>query len=111
VSFETPTLKQRPDLEEQVHRLNGESWPTFLLHGDITHWESLFDEFEDYQILFCEPADAVISVGLTIPFVWDDFTNDLPSTMAELILHWRGSVGYSPPPRFGEGSGLNHSDT
>jgi hypothetical protein len=44
VPFETFTLRQRPDLEEQVHRLNGESWPTFLLHGDITHWESLLDQ-------------------------------------------------------------------
>jgi hypothetical protein len=51
VAFETFTLRQRPDLEEQVYRLNGESWPTFLLHGDVTHWVLLFDEFADYQIL------------------------------------------------------------
>jgi hypothetical protein len=85
MSFETLTLKERPDLAEQVHRLNGESWPTFLLHGDITHWESLFDEFAEYQILFCEPADAVIAVGHSIPFVWDGTRDDLPSTMVELM--------------------------
>lgn len=83
--FEASTLKQRPDLAEQVHRLNGASWPTFLLHGDVTHWGSLFDEFSNYQILFCEPADAVIAVGHTIPFVWDGTPDDLPSTMAELM--------------------------
>ena len=85
MSFETTTLEQRPDLEEQVHRLGGESWPTFLLHGDITHWGSLFDEFAEYQILFCEPTDALIAVGHTIPFVWDGTANDLPPTMAELM--------------------------
>jgi hypothetical protein len=85
VPFETFTLRQRPDLEEQVHRLNGESWPTFLLHGDITHWESLFDEFADLQILFCEPADALISVGHTVPFVWDGTPDELPLTMAGLM--------------------------
>jgi hypothetical protein len=85
VAFEAFTLKERPDLAEQVHRLNGESWPTFLLHGDVTHWESLFDEFADHQILFCEPANTLISVGHTIPFVWDRTPDDLPSTMAGLM--------------------------
>jgi GNAT superfamily N-acetyltransferase len=80
--FETSTLRQRPDLEDQVHRLNGESWPTFLLHGDLPHWGSLFDEFAEYQILFCEPADTLVAVGHTIPFVWDGTLDDLPSTMA-----------------------------
>jgi hypothetical protein len=49
--FEAFTLRQRPELEGQVHRLNGESWPTFLLNGDLPHWGSLFDEFTDHQIL------------------------------------------------------------
>lgn len=51
VAFETFTLRQRPDLPEQAHRLNGEGWPTFLLHGDMTHSSSLFEDFADYQIL------------------------------------------------------------
>ena len=51
MSFEVATLKQRPDLEEQVDRLAQEAWPTFLLHGVITHWESLFDDFAEYQSL------------------------------------------------------------
>ena len=51
MEFEKFTLKQRPDLEGQVHRLNGESWPTFLLHSDMTHWGSLIEDFADHQIL------------------------------------------------------------
>jgi len=85
LSLEIKTLAQRPDLEEPVHRLSGESWPTFLLHSDITHWGSLFDEFVEYQILFCEPAGTLIAVGHTIPFVWNGTSDDLPSTMAELM--------------------------
>jgi hypothetical protein len=56
-----------------------------LLHGDVIHPESLFDDFADYQILFCEPADTLIAVGHTAPFVWDGTLHDLPSTMAELM--------------------------
>jgi hypothetical protein len=52
VAFETCTLKSRPELENQVGRLAREGWPTFLLHGDITHWDTLFDEFAELQILF-----------------------------------------------------------
>jgi hypothetical protein len=85
VASETFTLAQRPDLEDQTHLLNGESWPTFLLHGDVTHWERLFDEFAENQILLCEPADTLIAVGHTVPFVWDGTPDDLPSTMAGLM--------------------------
>jgi GNAT superfamily N-acetyltransferase len=85
VAFEKFTLRQRPDLEEQAHRLNGESWPTFLLHGDLPHWGSLFEDFADHQILFCEPAETLISVGHTVPFVWYGTLDDLPPTMAGLM--------------------------
>ena len=51
MTFEVTTLKRNPELAEQVGRLAEEGWPTFLLHGDMTHWSSLFDDFADYQIL------------------------------------------------------------
>ena len=85
VPFETTDLKRRPDLVHQVHRLAGEGWPSFLLHGDVTHWERLFDEFAEYQILFHDPAGDVISLGHTIPFVWDGTPDDLPDRMAGLM--------------------------
>ena len=85
MAFEAFSLRLRPDLEEQVHRLNGESWPTFLLHSDMPHWGSLFDELAGYQILLCEPADTLIAAGLTVPFVWDGTVDDLPPTMAGLM--------------------------
>ena len=52
VAFERFTLEERPNLEEQVGQLAGEGWPTSLLHGDITHWDRLFDDFAELQVLF-----------------------------------------------------------
>lgn len=59
--FEKTSLKRRPDLEEEAHGMAGDGSPAFLLHGDITHWEKLFDEFADYQILFHDPAGRVVA--------------------------------------------------
>lgn len=85
MSFEATSLERRPGLEERAHRLAGEGWPPFLLHGDVTHWDRLFDEFAGYQILFCDPAGEVISLGHTVPFVWDGTSDDLPDRMADLM--------------------------
>ncbi|HEU4847085.1 MAG TPA: hypothetical protein VFT03_02710 [Rubrobacteraceae bacterium] len=85
MAFETCTLKDRPELRDQVGELAREGWPTFLLHSDITHWDTLFDEFAELQILLCEPAGSVVAVGHTIPFVWDGSPDTLPPTMAGLM--------------------------
>ena len=85
MTLETFTLRERPELGDQVGRLAREGWPTFLMHGDITHWDTLFDEFADLQVLFCEPADNVVAVGHTVPFVWDGDPDTLPPTMAGLM--------------------------
>lgn len=85
MAVETCTLKDRPELRDQVGQLAREGWPTFLLHSDITHWDTLFDEFAELQILLCEPADSVVAVGHTIPFVWDGSPDTLPTTMAGLM--------------------------
>jgi hypothetical protein len=68
-----------------VGRLAVEGWPTFLLHGDITYWDTLFDEFAELQILLCVPANTVVAVGHTIPFVWDAVPDYPPPTMAGLM--------------------------
>ncbi len=85
MALESFTLEERPELEEQVGRLSQEGWPTFLLHTDVTHWDTLFDDFADLQILFCEPADTLVAVGHTIPFVWDGNPDALPPTLAGLM--------------------------
>jgi GNAT superfamily N-acetyltransferase len=85
MTFEVTTLKRRPELAEQVDRLAGEAWPTFMLHADTPYWESLFDTFASFQILFCDTADALIALGHTIPFVWDGSLENLPRTIDEVM--------------------------
>jgi GNAT superfamily N-acetyltransferase len=85
MKFEVTTLKRRPELADQVDRLAGEAWPTFMLHADTPYWDSLFDTFAGFQILFCDSADTLIALGHTIPFVWDGTFEDLPPTIDEVM--------------------------
>jgi GNAT superfamily N-acetyltransferase len=85
MKLEVATLKRRPELAEQVERLAGDAWPTFMLHADTPYWDSLFDTFAGFQILFCDPADTLIALGHTIPFVWDGTLEDLPPTIDEVM--------------------------
>ena len=84
MKFEVTTLKRRPEHADQVDRLAGEAWPTFMLHADTPYWDSLFDTFAGFQILFCDSTDTLIALGHTIPFVWDGTLEDLPPTIDEV---------------------------
>src|SRR5829696_7436494 len=86
MTFQVATLKRRPEIAEQVDRLAGEAWPTFMLHADTPYWNSLFDTFAGFQILFCDPANTLIALGHTIPFVWDGTLEDLPPTVDEVMV-------------------------
>ena len=85
MSFTVVTLSQRPELAEQVDRLAREAWPTFMLHADTPYWDSLFDTFAGFLTLFCDPADTLIALGHTIPFVWDGTPEDLPDEIDRLM--------------------------
>ena len=85
MSFEVTTLERNPEVAEQVGRLAEEGWPAFLLHGDTKHWDRLFDDFAEYQILFRDQAGGLIAVGHALPFVWVGTPEDLPSTMSDLL--------------------------
>lgn len=85
MTFETFTLEQRPDLASRVHDLNGEAWPEFLTHAGLGHWSRLFDTFVAFQILFLDPDSTVISIGLSLPFVWDGTLDDLPGTIGTVM--------------------------
>ena len=56
-----------------------------MLHADTLHWGSLFDTFADFQILLCDPADTLIALGHSIPFVWNGIAEDLPPTIDEVM--------------------------
>ena len=56
-----------------------------MLHANIRYWRSLFEEFADFQILFCQPTDTLLAVGLTIPLVWNGRTDGLPPDLDTLM--------------------------
>ena len=81
------TLRERPDLEDEVDRLHGEAWPVFLRHDAVAarHWPALFSTFAEYQIVLCDGTGAVVAVGNTIPVIWDGTTGDLPEGIGEIL--------------------------
>jgi GNAT superfamily N-acetyltransferase len=85
VDFEKITLERRPDLKEEMERLSGGAWPAFLVHGDITHMERLYDDFAGYQIMLRDPGERLIALGQTVPFEWSGDPDGLPMRMAGIM--------------------------
>jgi hypothetical protein len=86
MTYSIYTFAQKPELRDQIDQLSDESWPPFLLHGNIHHWHLLFEMFPDCQLLLCDSADRLIAVGHTVPLIWDGSLSDLPSTIEEIVL-------------------------
>ncbi|MDK1029211.1 MAG: hypothetical protein QGD96_07770 [Anaerolineae bacterium] len=84
--YQVHTLKQRPDLTKQVEQLNDDAWPEFMHHGDAYHWHTLFSTFADFQILFCNPPNTVVASGFTVPLIWNNTLEHLPSTIEDIFL-------------------------
>lgn len=86
MTYSIYTLAQKPEMRDQIDHLSDESWPPFLMHGNIYHWHLLFEMFPDYQLLLCDATDTLIAAGYTVPLVWDGSLADLPSTMEAILL-------------------------
>ena len=69
MSFTAVTLSQRPELGEDIDRISREAWPEFMLHADTPYWNSLYTDFDDFQVLLSDPSGTVVAFGHTIPFV------------------------------------------
>jgi hypothetical protein len=98
MSYKIITLKQRPDLAEQVDRLSEEAWPEFLRHANTHHWSSLFSIFADYQLVLYDPEDGVLAVGHTIPLIWDGILADLPDEMNAIMDRAMDAYQYQQAP-------------
>lgn len=85
MQFETFTLQQKPHYADLIDELSQEAWPEFLLHGDATNWESLFDTFAEFQILICDPNRDLMAVGHSVPLVWDGTSENLPDNIFDII--------------------------
>ena len=77
MTFEKFTLEKRPDLSEEVERLSAGAWPTFLLHGDMTHWARLYDDFAGTRSCSANPGRPDRARAHD-PFAWDGAPDDLP---------------------------------
>jgi hypothetical protein len=84
--FDLINLDQNPNLKSQIEELSKLSWPEFLLHGDVRHWSSLFNIFDNYQLAFIAEQAKAIAAGHTVPFVWDGSLDDLPENL-DILLH------------------------
>lgn len=84
-SAEVFTLRQRPELENQVEFLHEKAWDKFFEGAPWEYWDSLFDVFADFQILLCDPHGTVVAAGHTVPFIWDGTLEDLPPTLDKII--------------------------
>jgi len=85
----TYTLRERPELEEELDALAGEGWPRFLRQKDELGlgalWPSLFTTFADFQLVVVDGLGPVVGLGYTIPFVWDGAPGTLPESLAEVL--------------------------
>jgi GNAT superfamily N-acetyltransferase len=98
MTYSIHTLAQKPEMRDQIDQLSDESWPPFLLHGNIHHWHWLFEIFPEYQLLLCDAAGGLIAVGHTVPLIWDGSLSDLPTTMEEILLRAEEAQRQGQPP-------------
>jgi GNAT superfamily N-acetyltransferase len=91
MAHEAFTLDRKPHLADAIRRLDAGSWPEFLHHGNLRHWDALFDAFAPFQVLLCEEGDRVVAAGHTVPIAWAGTVDDLPDTIDGLLV--RGLQG------------------
>lgn len=84
LSYQILTLKQRPQLMNQVDTLSLAAWPKFMLYGNAQHWRLLFSRFASFQVLVCL-GEEVAAIGNTLPFRWDGTVEDLPEDIPAVM--------------------------
>lgn len=84
-SYEIAMLKDKPHLADDVDRLHEEAWDPFFDGAPWGYWDTLFDEFQTFQVVVCDPGDVLIGAGHTVPFVWDGTYEDLPLKLDDII--------------------------
>jgi hypothetical protein len=79
-TFTPATFAERSALAETADRLQSEAWPEFMLHDLVANrlWWRLGEDFPDYQFMLLGDGDEIVSVGFSIPMVWDGNPDSLP---------------------------------
>lgn len=86
------TFAQRPERADEADKLCGQAWPEFMLHDPVArNWNSLMEDFAEYQFFLCDEHDAIVAIGNSIPVTWDGKVENLPrrgwDAIFELGLH------------------------
>jgi len=88
-TFKTFTLRDRPELADELERLAREGWPRFMLgHDELgmgAYWPKLFGDFADWQFVVCDSFERVVGCGHSVPFAWDGTPADLPDSMVAIM--------------------------
>ena len=87
MDFQVHTLKDRPDLLGKLQKLNRKSWPDFIIYGDTYSWDRLYTELSDFLLLLTNNNDLLIGGGFTVPVVWNQKLDDLPSSIEKIIVN------------------------
>jgi hypothetical protein len=75
------TYAQEPALVDVVFdAVKRHVWPEFMFHDPIAGrlWNRLETDFAEYQFALKDDAGAIVAVGHTLPFRWDDPLEALP---------------------------------
>jgi GNAT superfamily N-acetyltransferase len=88
-TLKTFTLRERPELGDELERLAAEGWPPFLRQRDELglgrFWPRLFDDFADWQFVVCDSFDRVVAAGHSVPFPWDGGDPELPESIVAIM--------------------------
>jgi hypothetical protein len=81
VPYRGITLEERPELLEQVNKLDREAWPEFMYHSRAWQccWDVLLETYPQFQIVLLNGDETVAGVGHTVPARWNGKISDLPA--------------------------------
>jgi len=88
-TYRRETFAERPDTRDEFRRLNAAAWPEFLTEGDECGlddvWDTVYTTFGAFQFLLRDESNAIVAAGMSVPFLWDGATADLPESIAGLL--------------------------
>lgn len=75
------TIKERPDLAEEINKLHSAGWAKFMIEDPIAvkYWNNLPSWFPEFQYILLDEEFRSVACGNAIPFSWDGNENSLPS--------------------------------
>jgi hypothetical protein len=85
MDYRVELLSKRHDRFRQVKTLDLNSWPEFLLHGDMPSWDAIYSILADYVILLIDADDQLAAAGFTIPAVWNGQLEELPDSIESIV--------------------------